>query len=90
MNHDSPKTLWGFGVGERNNEDENANHYSIFGLSRDNGNGKNVEITVVYRGFTGIMEKNMEATIIHWGFIGINVGSCRAWFLFHTTRPSSS
>ena len=30
-----------------------------------------METTIVYWGYTGIMEKNMETTVVYWGCIGI-------------------
>ena len=32
---------------------------------------KNMETTIVYWGYIGIMEKKMETTIVYWGYIGI-------------------
>ena len=44
-------------------------YYSILGLYRDNG--KEMETTIVYWGYIGIMEKKMETTVVYWGYIGI-------------------
>ena len=30
-----------------------------------------METTIVYWGYTGIMEKKMETTIVYWGYTGI-------------------
>ena len=30
-----------------------------------------METTIVYWGYTGIMEKKMETSVVYWGYIGV-------------------
>ena len=32
---------------------------------------KNMQTTIVYWGYAGMMEKKMESTIVYWGYVGI-------------------
>ena len=49
---------------------ENGNYYSLLGLYWENGKEK-WKVSIVYWGYTGIMEKKMETTTVYWGHIGI-------------------
>ena len=30
-----------------------------------------METTIVYCGYTGVMENKMETTIVYWGYVGL-------------------
>ena len=45
-----------------------------------------MEITIVYWGYIGIMEKKMETTIVYWGYIGIIENEMKTTIVYWVQR----